>query len=65
VQRCGVSTRTEHRRIVSQYTCLFFLEDIAAIFIFRVIFDGGMTSARAAREVRDGAWVQIGSLYYL
>ncbi|KAJ7907429.1 hypothetical protein B0H13DRAFT_2662380 [Mycena leptocephala] len=30
-----------------------------------VIFDGGTTSARAAREARDGAWVQIGSLYYL
>ncbi|KAJ7926895.1 hypothetical protein B0H13DRAFT_2265792 [Mycena leptocephala] len=29
-----------------------------------VIFDGGTTSARAAREARDGAWVQIRSLYY-
>jgi hypothetical protein len=34
-------------------------------FIFRVIFDGGTMSTRAAREAHDGAWVQIGSLYYL
>jgi hypothetical protein len=34
------------------------------VFIFRVIFDGRTTSARAAREARDGAWVQIRSLYY-
>jgi hypothetical protein len=59
-----VRCRHPHRTL-SQYTHLFFLEDIAAIFIFRVVFDGGTTSARAAREARDGAWVQIGSLYYL
>jgi hypothetical protein len=41
-----VGARGQHCCIVPSVL----LEDIATIFIFRVIFDGGTTSARAVRE---------------
>ncbi len=47
------------------YALSLFIFIFIFTFIFRVIYDGGTMSARAACKARDGAWVQIGSLYYL